>query len=625
MKSKIIKNFAVALMLAAVLTAAASSASYAQNQQVASTHKVNTLAILFTGDLHSCANKYPQLAALIKSERASLEKNGCAVITVDAGDIAMGSVFSAVTNLEASEYRALGLMGYDAYVFGNHDFDIGLKALAFMFYNANIQGRNLDPVTKQPINFPVNVTANLGQTQDETFEQARKYIGQQSYIILNRNGMKIGIFGLLGKRAFDVSNQKEDMTLVDPVEMAKKVVAALKSQGVDFIICLSHSGSLLGEKSEDGILAKKCPDIDVIISGHDHQAIFNPWKVGNVIIAASGSGGDLLGEMQILKGNKSGNPVSYKLIKTDSCAATDASAKNLLDSTDLKVVGKFNQQFNISPFDVIAKQDKSLRASPEKDGSFPLAYAVARSYFYQAVDDYEYNVDTSLMVSCVPAGIVRKGLAAGEVTYSDVFNVIPLGLDRYGKLGYPVIEVWITGKELKKLCELNVSIAPKMPDALMTFYGLTYTYNSARLPFTKIIKVYVHGKQVVNDKLYHVITGYYTAMCLDVLSHNSYGILKIVPKDSKGNEMYNIDKLILGHHVVGYKYPQGTNEWFAFAEYLRNYGSQPAATQFAGKDVRNASVWLAYAAYLLVLIMIVFFIIKGISKVVKKSKAKVRN
>ena len=193
MKSKIIKNFAVALMLAAVLTAAASSASYAQNQQVASTHKVNTLAILFTGDLHSCANKYPQLADLIKSERASLEKNGCAVITVDAGDIAMGSVFSAVTNLEASEYRALGLMGYDAYVFGNHDFDIGLKALAFMFYNANIQGRNLDPVTKQPINFPVNVTANLGQTKDETFEQARKYIGQQSYIILNRNGMKIGI------------------------------------------------------------------------------------------------------------------------------------------------------------------------------------------------------------------------------------------------------------------------------------------------------------------------------------------------------------------------------------------------------------------------------------------------
>src|SRR5574344_2433760 len=54
------------------------------------------LAILFTGDMHSCVDKYPQLATFIKQEREFYEKKGFTVIVVDAGDIAMGSVFSAV-------------------------------------------------------------------------------------------------------------------------------------------------------------------------------------------------------------------------------------------------------------------------------------------------------------------------------------------------------------------------------------------------------------------------------------------------------------------------------------------------------------------------------------------------
>src|SRR5574344_1940104 len=207
-----------------------------------------SLAILFTGDMHSCVDKYPQLATFIKQEREFYEKKGVAVVVVDAGDIAMGSVFSTVTNTEASEYRGLGLMGYDAYVFGNHDFDIGLKALGYMYYNANIHGRNLNPITKQPINFPMNVTANLDKTNEVVFENARSYIGQKPYVILNKNGVKIGIFGLLGERAFNVSNEKENMTLLDPVKTAKTVVQILKSQGVNYIICLSHSGSMLRDR-----------------------------------------------------------------------------------------------------------------------------------------------------------------------------------------------------------------------------------------------------------------------------------------------------------------------------------------------------------------------------------------
>lgn len=577
----------------------------------------NSLAILFTGDLHSCVDKYPKLATFIKQEKLFFEKKGFTVIVVDAGDIAMGSVFSAVTNTEASEYRALGLMGYDAYVFGNHDFDIGLKSLGFTFYNANIHGRNINPVTKEPINFPVNVTANLGKTNDNTFENARSYIGEKSYIIMNRNGVKIGIFGLLGKGAFNVCNERENMTLLDPIKTAKTIVQTLKTLGVDYIICLSHSGTLLKDKSEDGILAKECPDIDVIISGHDHEAIFRPWQVGNVVIGAAGSNGAFLGEVGISNGDNSlkereNHLVFYGLRSIPSDTKPDPALKMLLDSVELKVIGKFNNQFGISPSGVVTRQKMPLDGKPDKFGDFPLGEAIARSYFYAAAHDAPSDIDTLKMFSVVPAGVIRKGLSVGNIKYSDAFDILPLGLDPEGKLGYPIVECWITGKELKDLCEVNASIAGKMPDAYMTFYGLTYTYNPAALPFFRVKKVYLHGKAVQPNELYHVVTGYYTAMCLDVINKNSHGLLKIIPKDQNGTSIRQINDMLLKRSINEREKVGCVNEWYAFAEYMRKTGSQPKIASQAGIVEYNAAVRLAYAGYIILFIIAIFFIIRGI-------------
>lgn len=585
----------------------------------------NSLAILFTGDMHSCVDKYPQLATFIKQEKLFFEKKGFTVIVVDAGDIAMGSVFSAVTNTEASEYRALGLMGYDAYVFGNHDFDIGLKSLGFTFYNANIHGRNINPATKEPINFPVNVTANLGKTNDETFENARSYIGEKSYIIMNRNGVKIGIFGLLGNSAFSVCNERENMTLLDPIKTAKTIVQTLKTLGADYIICLSHSGTLLKDKSEDGILAKECPDIDVIISGHDHEAIFRPWQVGNVIIGAAGSNGAFLGEIGVSNGDNSlkereNHLVFYGLRSVPADTKPDPALKMLMDSVELKVIGKFNTQFGISPSGVVTKQKMALDGKPDKFGDFPLGEAIARSYFYAAAHNAPADIDTSKMLSVVPAGVIRKGLAAGDVKYSDAFDILPLGLDPQGKLGYPVVECWVTGKELKDLCEINTSIAGKMPDAYMTYYGLTYTYNPAALPFFRVKKVYVHGNAVQPNELYHVITGYYTAMCLDVINKNSHGLLKIIPKDQKGAVIRHVDDMLLMRSIGDRSKVGSVNEWFALAEYLRAAGSQPKHAMQAGKVEYNAAVRLAYAGYIMLFIAAMFFIIRGIIWLAKRAK-----
>ena len=111
--------------------------------------------------------------------------------------------------------------------------------------------------------------------------------GVEDYTILQRGGLKIGIFGLMGSDAASDSPYA-GVKFSDEVESAKQVVDVLKNkEKADLIICLSHSGtSEEASKSEDEILAKKVPDINVIISGHTHTLLKEPYVVGNTIIGS---------------------------------------------------------------------------------------------------------------------------------------------------------------------------------------------------------------------------------------------------------------------------------------------------------------------------------------------------
>ena len=90
------------------------------------------------------------------------------------------------------------------------------------------------------------------------------------------------------------------VTFDDAVESAKSTAATLKNdENVDLVIALSHSGTSDDKsKSEDEIIAKKVPDIDVIISGHSHTTLVEPILVGDTIIGSAGEYGENLGISQ---------------------------------------------------------------------------------------------------------------------------------------------------------------------------------------------------------------------------------------------------------------------------------------------------------------------------------------
>ena len=582
----------------------------------------NTVRVLFTGDLHSCADKWPGLTAFIKQERKAAEETGCGVVTLDAGDMMFGSLYSAFSEIDAPEYRQLALAGYDAFVFGNHDFDLGLTSLAYMFYNRAVGDNSKDPATKENLFFPSNVTANIeakneGGDDNKNFANALKFINHQPYVILERAGMKVGVFGVLGRNAYEASMANGRIMYMDPVETAKKVIPMIQAKGADFIIALSHSGAMARENSEDARLARECPEINLIISGHDHEAIFQPFMVGNTAIVSAGANGTLLGEFDLLKtpdGVKAG-PYSLKSVPED--ITPDPGATILFNDLKGKVADQFGKRFHSSPFDVIDSVAAPLSMTTDENGFNPMDYDVAKAIFNAAYFLKGVQMDTSKLIAIVPAGVLRQQLPSGNITYSDVFNSLSLGRDINKNPGSPLVICFLTGSEIKKICEFNASVAFQNPDTYMTFYGLNYEYNSAMPKMFRIKNVYVHGKKIESSTLYPVVTDLYTANNISLAGEKSHGFLSLDPKDNTGKPLIDIERqcAIRGTSEGWFLDYADVSEWYAYAVYLTDKVVLPDSYPVpAGKDDRSNAPYFIWGAVVLIALIGIILSLKSMRR-----------
>ena len=155
--------------------------------------------ILFTHDTHDHFlpmpdeeggeyGGYTRLATLIQQERAAHPD----ALVLDAGDFSMGSLFQTIYATEAPELRALGAMGYDATTLGNHEFDYRARGLAEMLNAAVESGDPVPPIVQANYKLPAE--------DADTWAAWNRY-GIGDYLILERGGVRYGIFGLMGEEA----------------------------------------------------------------------------------------------------------------------------------------------------------------------------------------------------------------------------------------------------------------------------------------------------------------------------------------------------------------------------------------------------------------------------------------
>lgn len=563
-----------ALVLSAVLLLG-SGAAWA-----AAPEEPGELTILFTHDTHDhflpAANEeggeyggYIRLATLLKEQRQEAAEQGRAVVTLDGGDFSMGSLFQTIYTTDAPELRALGAMEYDVTTLGNHEFDYRQQGLADMLNAAKASG---DPL---PAIVQTNYTQPLDHDSGYAVVQALENYPVTDYTVIERDGLRVAVFGVLGEDADDCAPMS-GMELEPIADAAKRVVAEIKEkEEPDYIICLSHSGTDGTGKGEDYALAKAVDGIDVIISGHTHTTIETPIQVNGTIVVSCGEYTQNLGVLTVSKAEGKTELVDYQLLPVDETVANDPAMTALARSFQRTVDETYLSGYGLTFDEVLCENPYNFTpisqfgAVQEEDA---LGNLIADSYIY-AVKEAEGENYVPVDFAVVASGVIRASLAKGDITVSDAFDVSSLGSGADGTPGYPLVGVYITGKELKDAFEVDASVTPLMSAAQLYGSGMKWSFNTHRMIFDKVTdcsQILPDGTEapIQDDKLYRVVTGLYSGQMLGTVNGKSFGLLTITPRDEKGQPIENLEDYIIHG-------PGGTEvkEWYALASYLQSMGT----------------------------------------------------
>lgn len=597
----------------------------------------NTATILFTHDLHSHflpqaaedggeSGGYARLKTAIDRER---EKNPDALL-LDGGDFSIGSLVQTLYTTEAAELRTMGAMGYDAATLGNHEFDHTGVGFARMLNAAADSG---DPL---PALLEANYRPSADNPDKDFIQQAMDHYGVQETMLLERGGITYGIFGLMGVDSDDCA-PTSGFALEDAAQSAERCVASLKEQGAELIICLSHSGTNGEAKlSEDEKLAKAVDGIDVIISGHTHSTLTEPIVVNDTYIVSCGPYCENLGSLTLIwGGNDKKRLRDYHLTPIDETLPDDPDIAAMVETWKNKVGETYLSRYGLTYDEVLTTTsfdlDTPVSGVQENNG---LGSLVADAFRWAArtltAEPYEGHT-----VAVTADGVLRAPLRTGEITTSQAFDVLSMGVGADGTSGFPLVAVYLTGKELKSVAEVDASVTPIMPVAQLYVSGARYSFNTNRMFFNRVYNACLLAgdgteQEIADDQLYRVVTGMYSAQMLGTVKEKSMGLLSLEPKMADGSPVTDFNDCIL--------YDKDGNEikeWYALAAYLQTFGGEGVYPSYREPVIKNVShrwspaqllrewnwiTWTVVLAALAVILLAVLLVRLILRKVRRKRK-----
>lgn len=617
--------------------------------------EAKTLDVMFVHDTHSHLNEFATVEdgetqvlggfAKIKTIFNEQKKENPDTLLLDAGDFSMGTLVQVVYEEEASEIRMLGELGIDVATLGNHEFDYKAKGLANMLDHAVASGDKLPEIAICNVDWE-SMEANGLTEEQKLLKEAFDNYGIKDYTVVEKGDVKIAVIGVFGVDAL-ACVVNPPLEFKAPVDAVKETVAEIQAnEEVDMIACVNHVGTWEDpEKSEDEILAKEVPELDVIVSGHTHTKLNEPIVHGDTYIVSVGEYGKYVGDMSLKqKSDGRWELVSYEPIKVEKSIKSDPETQKKVDELMAMVDSKYLEQFGYTKDQILATNDIEFTNSQdagELHTEQNLGSIMADAYTY-VVDHSDTGDDHPVDMAVVPAGVIRDTYALGNITTENVFNSFSLGIGEDGIPGYPLISIYLTGEELKIAAEIDASISDLMTTARLYTDGLYWNFNPNRMLLNKVTDVYLcdaneQRVELVDDQLYRVVTDFYTSQMLGGVTDLSFGLLSIVPKFADGTPVEDYTDAVI--YVEG----KELKAWAAIAQYMDSFedtdgdgiGEVPEkyGTQEGRKVVEdskklgdllknpNKFFFMIVGVVLLVLILIILIVLL-IRKIVRRIRCK---
>ena len=417
-----------------------------------------TLTILHTNDMHASfvphdafwvkespkplVGGFKQLSFAIDSIRR-VSRN---TLLLDAGDVMTGNPISDLMYARAEGgalFVMMNMIGYEAWCIGNHDFDISQENL-----------RNLTKIPRFPV-LSANIVNNEGNYP----------VNNKPYAILEKDGLKIGIIGVMSQDLYHLVNQNSlvGIKVLDPVATTQRWINELKSK-TDLLIALTHQGV-----DEDSILASNVNGLSIIVGGHSHTRLKQPKVINGVIIVQAGSNCENLGVLEVTVDK--GRVVKYEGQLLQLWYRPDRPATRLsafVDSVQQVIDKDYNQ--------VIAelKGDWNRTSGESAIGNF--------------VVDAQREAAHADVAFMNNSGI-RANVSAGPLTKKELFEVMPFR--------NILTTFQLSGKELRAAVKYCLG-----QRGSVSFSGLTCRWKKTAAREPEIVTIEVGGKPLDDGRMY---------------------------------------------------------------------------------------------------------------------------
>jgi 2',3'-cyclic-nucleotide 2'-phosphodiesterase (5'-nucleotidase family) len=246
------------------------------------------ITILHTNDIHGTSEKLPALSATL----SVLKKESPDAVLVDAGDIGYSAKPTEEPFRDMVSY--LNDNGYLCVVPGNHDFQFGSERAVndlFKKLNADVLAANiLDKETGKPLELT------------------------KPFVVKEINGVKVGFLGITTTKMATNEHPEigEDLIAFGETETLQRDVRLAKQQGAEVLIAIVHKG--FNDVKEIKGIAKRVPELDVIVTAHDHKVERTSIRTGEfphrTYIVEAGSYGNFVGSVNLMVDPKTKNVMS---------------------------------------------------------------------------------------------------------------------------------------------------------------------------------------------------------------------------------------------------------------------------------------------------------------------------
>ncbi len=447
------------------------------------------IKITHTNDIHARVAESGGMigAARLKTVIENWSAGSDMDLVVDSGDLFHGQPIATLVQGE-SIARIVKALGYDVMTAGNHDWSYGKDRLRELCGMADIQM------------LCGNVTTDSGKP----FFDSEFYIEE---VTKSETTLKVGMFGVIDPDLYRSTAPANvaGLTFTDPAAYAKSAAAALREQGCDIVIALSHT-------YDPQKLAEKVDGVNVWLCGHEHidlnTTVTTPCGDTAYIVE---SGYYLYGASLIEinctldeSGNMTGLTFQRQTVTAENAADydKDASVTALLEEISEEQKSVLRTAVGKTPEDL--------------DGDW-YRLRIDETHLGRVVTD-AYLLETGADVAFENAGGIRASVAAGDVTYGDIIGVSPYGNYIVTKeiTGRELIEILETSLEIQRQCieayeQGDDSVWPSSSGSYLQCGGISVIYDLTKPQGSRVLSVRISGEALDETKLYTVATNNYVA------------------------------------------------------------------------------------------------------------------